>query len=70
MLYQKLGTLENKISNVWITAKTTEVRGKTLTDEEKVELVAKIKEIQELANELLDCDSLKIMTARTAKKVA
>jgi hypothetical protein len=70
MLYQKLGTLENKISNVWITAKTTEVRGKSLTDEEKAELVAKIKEIQELASKLLDCDALKKLTEVAEKKVA
>lgn len=70
MLYQKLGTLENKISNVWITAKTTEVRGKSLTDEEKADLVAKIKEIQELASELLDCASLKKLTEVADKKVA
>lgn len=70
MLYQKLGTLENKISNVWITAKTTEVRGKTLTDEEKAVLISQIKEIQELANELLECDSLKKMTEMPSQKVA
>lgn len=58
MLHHKLGSIEIKVSNLWIKVKKKEVNNQQLSAEEKEHLINELKEIHALSKNLLQCDEL------------